>query len=44
MYGQKKITFFNSGPSNDWKKKLDESLKNDLEQEFAKEMKALGYI
>jgi len=41
---QKKINFFNSGPSNDWKKILDENLKNDLEKEFGKEMKELGYI
>jgi len=41
---KKKINFFNSGPSNDWKKILDENLKNDLEKEFGKEMKELGYI
>ena len=40
----KKINFFNSGPLNDWKKKLDESLRNDLEKEFGKEMKELDYL
>ena len=41
---KKKINFFDSGPSNDWKKKLDERFRNDLEKEFTKEMKELGYI
>ena len=41
---KKKIDFFNTGPSNDWKKQLDEKLINELEEEFSKEMIELGYI
>tara|TARA_Y100000741_G_scaffold275499_1_gene215393 strand:- start:1102 stop:1941 length:840 start_codon:yes stop_codon:yes gene_type:complete len=41
---KKKINFFDSGPSNDWRKQLNKDLLEDLEKEFAKEMKELGYI
>tara|TARA_B100001175_G_scaffold210554_1_gene178845 strand:+ start:680 stop:1528 length:849 start_codon:yes stop_codon:yes gene_type:complete len=40
----KKIPFFNSGPSNDWKKDLDESVRYEIEKEFSKEMRELGYL
>ena len=41
---KKKIDFFNSGPSNDWKKQLNPDLKSELEKEFFSEMKELGYM
>ena len=39
-----KIPFFNSGPSNDWKKNLDKQVKDEIEKEFIKEMKELNYL
>jgi len=41
---KEKITFFNKGPENNWKKLLDEKIKNKIEQAFNKEMKELNYI
>ena len=41
---KEKITFFNKGPENNWKKLLDEKNKNKIEQAFNKEMKELNYI
>jgi len=41
---KEKITFFNSGPSNDWKTQLNPKIVNELEKEFSSEMKELGYI
>jgi len=40
----KKIPFFNEGPSNNWEKILDEDIRYEIEKEFNKEMKELGYI
>ena len=40
----KKIPFFNLGPSNDWKNKLDPILANKIEKAFSKEMEELGYL
>ena len=39
-----KITFFNLGPNNDWKKLLDPKIKIKIEKNFKKEMKELGYL
>ena len=39
-----KITFFNLGPNNDWKKFLDPKIKIKIEKNFKKEMKELGYL
>ena len=39
-----KIPFFNLGPKNNWKKKLDTKLKDKIEKAFNKEMKELGYL
>ncbi len=40
----KKKPFFNLGPSNNWRKKLDSNLANKIKKEFSKEMEELGYI
>ena len=40
----KKIPFFNLGPSNDWRNKLDTNLVNKIEKTFSKEMEELGYL
>jgi len=40
----KKILFFNLGPSNDWRNKLDPNLANKIEKAFSKEMEELGYL
>ena len=40
----KKVTFFNLGPKNDWKKTLPDELKIKIEKHFKKEMKELGYL
>ena len=40
----KKIRFFNMGIKNDWKKILDEKIKNKLEKELGDEMKELNYL
>ena len=39
-----KITFFNLGPKNDWKKILNEDLKNRINRTFEKNLKELSYI
>ena len=39
-----KIPFFNLGPSNNWRNKLDPNLANKIEKAFSKEMKELGYM
>jgi|LULE01.1.fsa_nt_gb hypothetical protein len=36
--------FFNLGPDNDWKKLLDDDLRENIEKEFKNEMIELGYI
>ena len=41
---KEKVTFFNKGPENNWKKLLDEKIKNKIEQAFNKEMKEINYI
>ena len=38
-----KITFFNLGPKNDWRKILNEDLKNRINQVFEKNLKELSY-
>ncbi len=40
----KKKPFFNLGPSNNWKNKLDPNLVNKIEKVFSKEMEELGYL
>ena len=37
------IPFFNLGPDNDWKKKLDEELKKKLNNAFKKSLIELNY-
>ncbi len=39
-----KIKFFNLGPKNDWKKILNEDLKNRINQTFEKNLKELSYV
>ena len=41
--GRRKI-FFNLGPKNDWRNKLDPNLANKIEKAFSKEMEELGYL
>ena len=41
---KKIVPFFNSGPSNEWEKQLDENERYKIEKEFNKEMKELGYL
>ena len=38
-----KITFFNLGPKNDWRKILNENLKDRINQVFEKNLKELSY-
>ena len=40
----KKITFFNLGPKNDWKKLLNKEIIKKIETAFKKEMLELGYL
>ena len=40
----KKITFFDKGPSRDWKQSLSNNIKEKIEINFKKEMIELGYI
>jgi len=40
----KKINFFNLGPDNDYKKLLDNKIKNEIENSFKIEMKELNYL
>ena len=40
----KKIPFFNLGPSNNWRNKLDPNLVKKIEKVFSKEMEELGYL
>ena len=39
-----KVTFFNLGPKNDWRKSLDLTIRQKLEKAFKKEMIELGYM
>jgi len=39
-----KIPFFNLGPENNWKNKLDTALKDRIEKAFKPEMEELGYL
>ena len=38
------IKFFNMGVKNDWKKLLDNNIKENLEKELGDEMKELNYL
>ena len=40
----KRITFFNLGPKNDWKKLLNKEITKKIETAFKKEMLELGYL
>ena len=40
----KKIKFFNMGNKNDWKKLLDENIRESLDKELADEMRELNYL
>ena len=40
----KKITFFNLGPENDWKKILNKNTREKLEEIFKKELVELSYL
>ena len=40
----KKKTFFNLGPENDWNKILDKEIVDKIEKRFGSTMKELGYI
>ena len=39
-----KITFFNLGKKNDWKKMISPKIKDKIENAFVDEMKELGYL
>ena len=41
--GDKKIPFFNLGPKNNWKKILDQDLKDKLNNIFEKKLEELSY-
>ena len=41
---KEKITFFNQGPGNDWKKSLDKNIISKLEKAFKVEMEELNYL
>ena len=41
---EKKVDFFNLGPSNDYKNLLDANITEEIEKLFHSEMKELGYI
>ena len=38
------VNFFHLGPANNWKKNLDESIKNKIEKNLYKEMVELKYL
>ena len=40
----KKISFFNLGKKNDWKKLIDPTIKEKVENAFKEEMEELGYL
>ena len=40
----KRKPFFNLGPSNDWRKILDDKNRERIEKNFEKEMLELGYL
>ena len=40
----RKFKFFNEGPSNKWQKKLDNSIKFEIEEKYSNLMKKLDYI
>ena len=40
----KRNKFFFLGPKNDWQKILDNQISKNIEEEFEKEMKELGYL
>ena len=40
----KRNKFFFLGPKNDWQKMLDNQISKNIEEEFEKEMKELGYL
>jgi len=40
----KKISFFNLGPKNDWKKILNRDLRIKIEKTFEKDLKELSYL
>ena len=40
---EKKIPFFNLGPKNDWKKILDENIRDKTEKAFESYLKELDY-
>tara|TARA_B100000575_G_C23038838_1_gene597915 strand:+ start:279 stop:1121 length:843 start_codon:yes stop_codon:yes gene_type:complete len=39
-----KQKFFHLGPENNWKKQLDNKIKNEIELKFESEMRELGYL
>ena len=41
---KEKVNFFNQGPSNNWEKNLDQSIKEELEEKFSNAMKELKYL
>ncbi len=44
FHSENKNLFFNLGPENDWKKFLNIKISNEIEINFEKEMKELGYL
>ena len=41
---KEKITFFNQGPDNDWKRSIDKKIVDKLEKAFKVEMEELNYL
>ena len=39
-----KKKFFYLGPKNDWKKLLNENIRQEIENKLSNEMKELGYL
>jgi hypothetical protein len=44
FHSENKNLFFNLGPENNWKKILKTEISNEIENNFEKEMKKLGYL
>ena len=44
FHSENKNLFFNLGPGNNWEKILKTKISQEIEENFEKEMKELGYL
>ena len=44
FHSENKNLFFNLGPENDWQKILNTKISDEIETNFHKEMKNIGYL